>query len=1004
MNSLVRSGWLLLILFLMASHARVLATPASEDINLRLQKAESYIHRSQIDSALLLFEELGKELEGSNEWETLVKVHNSLGFLYNIRNQPIKGKASLIKAKKIGEAQLSPQHEHRASTTYYLGQYHYFQNNLDSAINHFNEALKMRIEIFGLNHIEVAKCYFQIGDTYRYKIFDYYQAEQQYKVLISIAETLDDDNLLFRAAYNLATTNRRKGDLENALTYGHRALNKAVELRPQNLRFIEISHGMLANIYDELERYNEALHHYQTAINSSIRLQENYKEADNLYYTNIGEMYVKLNSYKNARQSFEKALNNHIKHGTISTYEGSVLYNYLGRMHLRNMDYNAALKAFNRSLEIRTSLFGERHFETSAILQAIGELYLLINSDSALFYFQQAIITASKDFESADWDDNPSVDQIGENFSFINLISQKSLALKQKYIEDSTQANLLTQALHGYQLIDTLIDKQRQSFEREGSQLLRSAKVKKIYADAIDCLYLLSNLESNEKHAWLAYHFIEKSKARILLDELMKVENNNRSGIPDELFKEERGLRSAELLQLRNLERERLESTRDEESIILIQDSLYEISRAKQRNLEKLRSNHPQYYHSKYIQSASVIHLTKDFLQTHNAQLIDFFWHKDLVYVIGINQTGIVFNKIKDVKRLEEDLVKLQKLLTKSPAQSDMSEILSFQDLSFDLFNQLLEPILSVDSAVSEKLIVVPDGMIASIPFEVLTPRKTDSPSSYKQLSYLLTDFVISYAYSSELLMIDYGDYQTDRVLAVSFSDEAKSSSARELPGSSNEIDAIAKIMDNGVFLKGNHASKLKFVHEGQDYGILHLALHGVSDIQNPFDSHLIFKDTLGDLDTLFAYELYNLRLNAKLVVLSSCETGIGKNYAGEGVYSLARSFLFAGGRSIITSLWKIDDTSTSNLVEGFYTHLNEGEYMDESLQLAKIQYLKSSSPLKSHPVYWASMISIGRISSLDFQSSRYTSVLIGIIMLAITIMSIVIANNLKNRSRRSRI
>jgi CHAT domain-containing protein len=117
--------------------------------------------------------------------------------------------------------------------------------------------------------------------------------------------------------------------------------------------------------------------------------------------------------------------------------------------------------------------------------------------------------------------------------------------------------------------------------------------------------------------------------------------------------------------------------------------------------------------------------------------------------------------------------------------------------------------------------------------------------------------------------------------------------------------------------------------------------------------------DTLNASGTLYSNEIYNLDLKADLVVLSSCESGIGKLVKGEGMMALTRGFLYAGADNIITSLWKVYDKSTSILMKNFYKYVLEGESYSSALRKAKLEMI--SDPRTASPVNWSGFVLIGR-------------------------------------------
>ncbi len=138
--------------------------------------------------------------------------------------------------------------------------------------------------------------------------------------------------------------------------------------------------------------------------------------------------------------------------------------------------------------------------------------------------------------------------------------------------------------------------------------------------------------------------------------------------------------------------------------------------------------------------------------------------------------------------------------------------------------------------------------------------------------------------------------------------------------------------------------------------------MHGVLDKKQPMLSSLAFtenKDSLED-NFLQAYEISRMQLNADLVVLSACETGYGQFEQGEGVVSLARSFMYAGVPSLVVSLWQVNDVSTSIIMKAFYNNLSAGMNKPEALRQSKLSYLQNVDGIMAHPAFWSPFIQLG--------------------------------------------
>jgi CHAT domain-containing protein len=179
------------------------------------------------------------------------------------------------------------------------------------------------------------------------------------------------------------------------------------------------------------------------------------------------------------------------------------------------------------------------------------------------------------------------------------------------------------------------------------------------------------------------------------------------------------------------------------------------------------------------------------------------------------------------------------------------------------------------------------------------------------------------------------------------------------LPFSRREVQDVAKSLASlgADTLTGDAANESNIKQWPlRDYRIIHIACHGFLNVSSPFRSALALSasDESGDDGFLQMREIYGLNLNAELVVLSACQTAAGRLEQSEGTMGLTRPFFFAGARSVIASLWPINDQSTVTFMHDFYSHLVEGRPAVEALREAKTMMLKSRW---AHPFYWASFL-----------------------------------------------
>ncbi len=177
-----------------------------------------------------------------------------------------------------------------------------------------------------------------------------------------------------------------------------------------------------------------------------------------------------------------------------------------------------------------------------------------------------------------------------------------------------------------------------------------------------------------------------------------------------------------------------------------------------------------------------------------------------------------------------------------------------------------------------------------------------------------------------------------------------------KLVKASDEVRVIAEIFNTQALID-SAATESAFKARASTFNLIHLAAHGQLNSYNPLFSR-IFLAPDGDNDgSLEVHEIYRLDLtNVDLVFLSACQTQLGEGSRGDDIISLNRAFIYAGSPTVIGSLWEVDDTSTSDLVTTFYTHLKQGKSKAAALQAAQAQ-TRSQYP---HPYYWAAFVLTG--------------------------------------------
>jgi CHAT domain-containing protein len=251
-----------------------------------------------------------------------------------------------------------------------------------------------------------------------------------------------------------------------------------------------------------------------------------------------------------------------------------------------------------------------------------------------------------------------------------------------------------------------------------------------------------------------------------------------------------------------------------------------------------------------------------------------------------------------------------------------------------------------------KNLIIIPDGLLDFLPFEALITKESNA-TNFEKMHYLLHNFNIAYNNSASFYLDVKPFCPKEKTVLGVFPVFEKTNYT--LTYSKTELQSI-KNSFKGRFFENDSASFQNFKDNAASYSILHLSTHAsAGDIETPASIKFY------DREVLYS-ELYHLNINPNLVVLSACETGIGKLYKSEGAMSVARGFQFAGAQNLLFSLWKVNDYTTSVFMGDFYKYIKKNDSYFEANAKAKLNFLKNKniSNAKKSPYYWAAFVYYG--------------------------------------------
>ena len=323
---------------------------------------------------------------------------------------------------------------------------------------------------------------------------------------------------------------------------------------------------------------------------------------------------------------------------------------------------------------------------------------------------------------------------------------------------------------------------------------------------------------------------------------------------------------------------------------------------------------------------------------------------------------------------ISAEVLALRQQLTQRP--TDESKLQAYRDRAATLYGWLFAPASRLVKP-GRKILIVPDGILHYLPFEVLNSPQTGR--------FLLEDFTIAYAPS----VSTYGHLRNARRggagqrSLLAFADPVFPNAAAQpaeqdpvrgiyerggvqfvrLPSTRKEVESIASLFKPAEYKLyfGREATKAALLREHlAGYRVLHLATHAVIDERVPARSGVVLSGSGAEDGILRVPDVFNLDLDADLVVLSACQTGLGKLVKGEGMVGLTRSFLYAGSSRIAVSLWEVNDMAIAELMESFYHGMRGGAPPAAALRAAKLAMLASARPAYRHPYFWAPFVITG--------------------------------------------
>ncbi len=885
---------------------------------------------------------------GYNHSETAQSYH-AIGMINIFENDYDEAFKQLRNALEIKEAVLKSNHPNLAVSFDAIGRIYSNKNDLTAAYNYFNRALDLALKAFGNLHPNVALYYENIGYEYL-KMGDFYRSADFFQKALSIRINVFDEN-----------------HVRNLHDY----------------KMIGISYQLNGN-------YGEAMKYYERALTLSMKLFESDALNTADCYAYFASMHSSMGNNDKAIEYWNKVLKIALKIEAPNSFSEAYCYRCLGTEYDMKKDYEEALKYYYKALSIYTKYYKERKFKSAEVLNDIGGAYLKqFQYETALSWIQKAMNMLVYDFNDTNIYSNPPLKNIVRNGELLISLKLKAECLEKFYLLQPNNLTSLQKALETYELIIELTDKIRQNYKSEGSKLDLGSKTNRAYENAIRTSLALYNQTQNESYKIKAFTLAEKSKTAVLLEALSDLKAKSFASIPDSLLERENILRIDLAFYETQIQKEMAEHN-DSAKIQKLQNKVFGLKYDYESLIRNYETNYPEYHKLKYeLKIVSI-----DEIQLHQLEkdqvVVEYFIGEDSIFIYAISTNRFQIYSVSKDSSLEL----LVKNFRKSLLNLDPD---GYIDTASKLYHWLIQPVASEIKGY-RKLIIVPDGILNYLPFEALltTELKSSLSPDFTKLPYLINDFQISYYYSLTLLarqsegtqmansFLGIAPVFTDSVLSEMtaqssmfdttskniYPDLMRSISVdgktfASLPYSETELKDIDALfvrhnLTSKTLLHGRATKMALKSEKSSRYKFIHIASHGFINESNPQLSGIIFSPIdSNEGGILYASEIYNLPLKADLVVLSACESGLGKIVKGEGIMSLTRGFIYSGARNVIVSLWQVRDRSAAVLMKLLYEKILNGQSYSEAAQQAKIEMIRD--PKYAYPLDWSSFVLIGR-------------------------------------------
>jgi len=938
------------------------------DLGGTFKKAYKLANEQKNDSAYIVMRGLADSLLAEENWKDYLKARNELATLYIQHNKPNKTIEILDETTKNIKPHISPLSTEMVYTyKIYWFAYRYF-NDLEKLkevqdfrlyqVENRKEEHDKTGHDFSLDvdtYDEISISYAQTGQMEKY----YYTTEKAFEV----AERIEWPSRVNQLYANLATTMFEDGYYDYAEDFVKQALQSNNLTNSYDSAMAVYDYSTVSSIYRNKKEYKKSLESLDFSSNILKESLVPFRTFNGVNDKERGHTYKKMGKLDSAIHYYKIAARKLLKHKNFS----GAIESYINLAGLYEKNYNKLDSAEKYIAEAKAVMQSN-----SSVDRNITEIYYTHLAD---FYREQgeekkAIQFAHKGLLSLGDSSLADTNRFLAPKISLNTIRIATLTLYEAKIEaliglfektdHPDELNILEEHFKQYDKYFLIFMNENTNKKKIKNSL---ASYRNTLDMVIDFYHSSSHLKPGDKKTLFA--LISRGKGIEMLIEKHQVEFNK--------LIEKRDTSDFDFMKTKDriftIENQ-LEILDKEENADTIKALNNELVRL--RRIAILKEAQLKYKAHQNIETIAFGEIEPSNTQKRldaNEAILEYHITDKFIHVNSITKEEYEHFAV-DLENIGQKISNVYRSI--KTGENEIKEL-------SELYELLIKP---AEQSIKDKkeLIVVADKKLNEIPFELF--RENDN--------YLLKNYAVSYAYASSLIHSDSGEDATfdSQLLGVAPVFDLESQSVamkadyrnifekdpdifrqgsdqlKSLPYTKTEIEEIAKIFkdnkEKATLLYRNNAQKENLVQHLSKARIIHIATHGLLNKSNPYLSGLALypdSDTMDRNDVFYHYELYDMEVDADLVVLSACKTGTGEIVEGEGVMALPRGFIHAGVPNVVASLWKVHDEKTKALMVAFYKHLlQDNVSYSEALRQAKLDCIEKGYL----PLDWAGFVLIG--------------------------------------------